>query len=104
MQKRKKMLSLCWEYTVYPILFQLQNDASSCDILTSAVDRYYIRTFPRRRKTAVFDSAHPWSERLGEDASFRGTIDRLEVVMRNPRGCEGYPHMDMDEQCKRYIE
>ena len=36
-----------------------------------------------------------------------GTISQVELIMNNGKGCEKYPHEDMDEHCKsksQYIE
>ena len=29
-----------------------------------------------------------------------GTISQVELIMNNGKGCEKYPHEDMDEHCK----
>ena len=29
-----------------------------------------------------------------------GTISQVELIMNNGRGCEKYPHENMDEHCK----
>ena len=47
---------------------------------------------------------HPLYEILRKDKTFRGVITDVEIVMKNARGCEKYPHHEMDEHCTAHIQ
>jgi hypothetical protein len=85
--------------------FQLSADASECTILRSAIDRYYPRTFPQR-STTPFDAQNPWHKKLkSEEDLYRGIIDKVNIVMNNPRGCKDkFPTLDMDESYEIKID
>ena len=39
-----------------------------------------------------------------ENDMYRGVLERVDIVMNNPRGCEErYPSLDMDESCKFFF-
>ena len=96
--KRFKPFNFCYFY------FQLDKFSSECHIIQEAVNRYYKRTFPRYKDMKPFNESHPWYDIVTKEPNFRGIIDRVEVVMKNKRGCEDFPYLDMDEHCKHTVE
>lgn len=86
--------------------FKLDTNSASCDLIQNAVNRFYLRTFPRRtEKTAqIFDADHPWFKALHQDPNFRGVLESVQIVMNTNKGCEKYPHLDMDEHYEVKID
>ncbi len=73
--------------------------------MQSATKRFYRRAFPRRPRSLEKPfqaSTNPLHAALKtKDDLYRGVIDRVQIVMNNPRGCdEKYPRLDMDESCE----
>ncbi|XP_023335137.1 beta-hexosaminidase subunit alpha [Eurytemora carolleeae] len=76
-----------------------------CDIIDSAISRYYKRVFPPSATDIVsyLDSSNKRKRRrdarreVRTDPSYRGYLDSVEILMNNKAGCEKLPHLDMDE-------
>lgn len=77
-----------------------------CDILNNALTRFISRVFPPAAAN-VFSHPDPnqrkqrrqeSKRRLHTDSRYKGYLDVVEIVMNNKKGCEKYPHMDMDEK------
>jgi len=79
--------------------FLLTGPSSSCDILQAAVNRYYRRTFPGPKRSSYNQDQQTWHSKMREENDmYRGVLERVDIVMNNPRGCEErYPSLDMDE-------
>jgi len=77
-----------------------------CDIINEAIKRYHKRVFPpsasdtetninqNNRRQRKRDSRRE----LKNDPKYKGYLEKIEIIMNNPQGCEKYPYMDMDEQ------
>lgn len=86
--------------------FELDKYSSVCDIINKAVKRYFPRFFPSVKSTDPFPVIDReqrndinWAKKFGE-----GLISKLEIVMNNQRGCEKYPHDQMDEHYEIKID
>jgi len=73
--------------------FQITSESihGPCDILTAALPRFTKRIFP-------LDPVNTTTNNMIPDSRYIGSLEIVEIVMNSRRGCEKYPHMDMDEQ------
>jgi len=76
-----------------------------CDIIDTAITRYYKRVFPPAATDVVghLDSASRRQRKrtarreMKEDPGFKGYLETVSIVMNNKNGCEKSPHLDMNE-------
>ena len=86
--------------TTYPknvsFSFQLDKYTSGCDIIRASTGRLLGRYFAQGQDP----HPHIHLNSLEHGIHFAGTLEEVELIMNNNRGCQKYPHQDMDEHCK----
>ncbi len=82
----------------FSTFLQLDKYSGACDIIKSAVERYKRRffAFGTGSESADFSTGNDVMSHL----NLRGKLTNVEVVMNNNKGCEKYPHFEMDEHCE----
>ena len=89
--------------TTYPknvsFSFQLDKYTSGCDIIRASTGRLLGRYFAQGQDP----HPHIHLNSLEHGIHFAGTLEEVELIMNNNRGCQKYPHQDMDEHCKRVL-
>ena len=95
------------QYAVHPGAFHflVNSTSETCDLLTSAFDRYYrLIFFPQdymnyvlNRQTPSQDKKKTWKKSL-TDLRDTTLLKRLNVQVQQP--CEQYPTLESDESCK----
>ena len=83
-------LSVYWDF-----LLQLDKFTKRCDIIMSSLDRHKTRYFSQG-----IESNTRYSNYIMRNPQTTGTISQVELIMNNGKGCEKYPHENMDEHCK----
>jgi len=69
-----------------------------CDILQQAVNRFPQRVFPPAAANVFsYQRNRTVNKDLGMDPRYKGTLEVVQIKMKNKHGCEKYPYMDMDE-------
>ena len=80
-----------------------------CDILKAAMARYPQRIFTQASHNKNLNPTQRRKNRkesrksLEAEPHFKGYLKTVQIVMKNKDGCEKYPYMDMDENCKQNI-
>ena len=74
---------------------QLGKFAERCDIIMSSLNRHKTRYFSKGIQSNI-----RYSNYIMRNPKTAGTISQVELIMNNGRGCEKYPHENMDEHCK----
>ena len=85
-------LSVYWDF-----FLQLDKFTKRCDIIMSSLDRHKTRYFSQG-----IESNTRYSNYIMRNPQTTGTISQVELIMNNGKGCEKYPHEDMDEHCKLF--
>ena len=85
-------LSVYWDF-----FLQLDKFTKRCDIIISSLDRHKTRYFSQG-----IESNTRYSNYIMRNPQTTGTISQVELIMNNGKGCEKYPHEDMDEHCKLF--
>ena len=76
---------------------QLDKHSSNCDIIQSSLKRHKKRYF-----TNGIGTDRQYENSILRNPNLKGAIRELEIVMRNSRACEKFPHENMDEHCEYY--
>ena len=74
---------------------QLDKYTANCDIINASLNRFKSRYFTSGKN----DNAR-YSNYILRNPKTKGVIDSVELIMDNSRGCQKYPHENMDEHCK----
>ena len=77
-----------------PNQFQFKDGqyTQNCDIIQASKKRHIKRYFTNGLNTDT-----SYENRISRNLDIRGSIEEVELVMNNYRGCEKYPHEMMDE-------
>ena len=79
---------------------QLSQSAQRCDIIARSISRFERRIFPgeeiqKKRQFVTYGYEH-----LTNSSPYHGLLHELHVDLLNRSGCEKYPHLNMQEDCK----
>ena len=86
-----------FSFSVLGFFLQLDKFTKRCDIIMSSLDRHKTRYFSQG-----IESNTRYSNYIMRNPQTTGTISQVELIMNNGKGCEKYPHEDMDEHCKLF--
>ena len=84
--------------TVTLFLFKLDKYTSECDIIQASTQRHLTRYFASSNGLDT-NANHIHINGLN-GIHFAGSLTEVELIMNNKRGCQKYPHKDMDEHCR----